>query len=59
MLGRLRTFPAKIYTFFHERGVKRGPSVARFFSVQHTKTVEKSPNSHKIYQMAMKYTNWL
>jgi hypothetical protein len=29
----------------------------QFFLVQHTKTGEKVPNGHKIYQMATKYTN--
>jgi hypothetical protein len=32
--------------------------VARFFSVQHTKTGKNIPNDHKIYQKAIKYTIW-
>jgi hypothetical protein len=31
-------------------------SVARFFSVQHTKTGNNIPNDNKMYQMATKYT---
>jgi hypothetical protein len=34
-----------------------GPSrVARFFSVQHTKTGKLYKNNHKLYQIAIKYT---
>jgi hypothetical protein len=32
--------------------------VARFFSVQHTKTGENIPNRGKLYQMVLKYTKW-
>jgi hypothetical protein len=32
--------------------------VARFFFVHHTKMGRNIPNYHKIYQMALKYTNW-
>jgi hypothetical protein len=32
--------------------------VARFFSVQLTKTGKNLPNSRKMYQMAIKYTQW-
>jgi hypothetical protein len=34
--------------------------VARFFSVQHTKTGKICvPNDHKMSQMTLNYTNWL
>jgi hypothetical protein len=33
-----------------------GSRVARFFTVQHTKTGKNKPNDHKMYQRAIKYT---
>jgi hypothetical protein len=32
--------------------------VARFFSVQHTKTVINIPNDSELYGMTTKYTKW-
>jgi hypothetical protein len=31
---------------------------AMFFLAQHTKTRKNIPNDHKMYPMAMKFTNW-
>jgi hypothetical protein len=41
-------------------GFGRAPlrRVARFFSVQSTKTRENIPNKRKMHQMAIKFTNW-
>jgi hypothetical protein len=36
------------------RGEPAKTKVARFFSLQHTKTGENIPNEHKIYQKALK-----
>jgi hypothetical protein len=32
--------------------------VARFFLVQHTKTRKNIPKDHKVFQLAIKFTNW-
>jgi hypothetical protein len=55
-------FCPNLYSFFGQKLKKnsalQAPRVARFFLVQHTKTVKTIPNNNKLYQMATKYTKW-
>jgi hypothetical protein len=52
--GCLRVSPA----LKEVKKVTLGSRVARFFLVQYTKTGENIPNDYKIYQMAIRYSQW-